>query len=52
MKRNHQKLGVGLLALFFIFLVITLLYVNPLVEEQHAPYHIIEQKSFLNMVFI
>ena len=39
MKRNHQKLGVGLLALFFIFLIITLLYVNPLVEEQHAPYN-------------
>lgn len=39
MKRNHQKLGVGLLALFFIFLIITLLYVYPLVEEQHAPYN-------------
>lgn len=39
MKRNHQKLGVGLLALFFIFLIITLLYVNPLVEERHAPYN-------------
>ena len=39
MKRNHQKLGVGLLALFFIFLIITLLYVNPLVEERHVPYN-------------
>ena len=26
MKKNHQKIGVGLLALFFIFLIITLLY--------------------------
>ena len=49
MKRNHQKLGVGLLALFFIFLIITLLYVNPFIEERHAPYNrteIIPQYGF------
>lgn len=49
MKRNHQKLGVGLFALFFIFLIITLLYVNPLEEEKHAPYNrteIIPQYGF------
>lgn len=39
MKKNHQKLGVGLLALFFIFLIFTLAYVNPLVEKRHAPYN-------------
>lgn len=38
-KFNYQKVGVGLLALFFIFLIITLLYVNPIVEERHAPYN-------------
>lgn len=49
MKKSNQKLGVGLLALFFIFLIITLLYVNPLVEEKHAPYNrteIIAQYGF------
>lgn len=39
MNENHQKLGVGLLALFFIFLIITLSYVNPIVEKRHASYN-------------
>ena len=38
-KFNYQKIGIGLLALFFIFLIITLLYVNPIIEERHAPYN-------------
>ena len=38
-KFNYQKIGVGLLALFFISLIIVLLYVNPIVEERHAPYN-------------
>ena len=48
-KFSYQKIGVGLLALFFIFLIITLLYVNPIVEERHAPYNrteIIPQYGF------
>ena len=39
MKKKYQKVGVGLLALFFIFLIITLVYVNPIIEQRHAPYH-------------
>ena len=38
-KINYQKIGVGLLALFFICLVIALLYINPIIEEQHASYN-------------
>lgn len=39
MKKNHQKIGVGLLALFFIFLIFTLTYLNPIIEERHPQYN-------------
>lgn len=39
MKINYRKLGVGLLVLFFIFLISTLLYINPMIEKRHAPYN-------------
>ena len=36
---DHQRVGIGLLALFFIFIVIILLYINPIIEEKHPMYN-------------
>lgn len=38
-KFNYEKVGIGLLALFFISIICVLSFVNPLVEERHPTYN-------------
>ena len=39
LKLDYHTLGIILLVIFFIYLLITLLYINPLIEEEHPEYN-------------
>lgn len=39
MQIDYHKMGIFLLIMFFIFLIITLVHINPIIERQHPSYN-------------
>lgn len=39
LKLDYHALGIFLLIIFFIYLIVTLVYINPIIESKHPEYN-------------